>query len=139
MIPIDSPLPDTPCEARLPDGRVASLLVAALVVLRQPCARGKATARLLLERAAEFDGLTAIEREACRNLADDLDIERDEPVPVRTSRESDRTQACRANLQPTNQTGFPAAPDVHTAERFSMRCLDRSSSRSFPPFRRESV
>ena len=61
---------------------VASFLVAALVVLRQPCARNKATARLLLERAAEYDSLTLIEREACRALADDLDIER-EPAPVR--------------------------------------------------------
>ncbi|MHB1077148.1 hypothetical protein [Thiobacillus sp.] len=54
---------------------VASLLVAALVVLRQPCARNKATARLLLERAAEYDSLSPAEREACRDLADDLDIE----------------------------------------------------------------
>jgi|GEM_PF-4243307 len=65
---------------------VASLLVAALVVLRQPCARNKATARLLLERAAEHDSLSAVEREACRNLADDLDIERAEPPPVRAAR-----------------------------------------------------
>ncbi len=65
---------------------VASLLVAALVVLRQPCTRNKATARLLLERAAEHDSLSAAEREACRNLADDLDIERVEPSPVRTAR-----------------------------------------------------
>jgi len=67
---------------------VASLLVAALVVLRQPCARNKATARLLLERAAEHDSLSAVEREACRNLADDLDIERAEPPPVRAARPS---------------------------------------------------
>lgn len=62
---------------------VASLLVAALVVLRQPCARNKATARLLLERAAEYDSLTPVEREACRNLADDLDTERADPAPIR--------------------------------------------------------
>lgn len=62
---------------------VASLLVAALVVLRQPCSRNKATARLLLERAAEYDSLSLAEREACRNLADDLDIERAETPPVR--------------------------------------------------------
>ena len=60
----------------------ASLLVAAQVVLRQPCARNKATARLLLERAAEYDSLSPAEREACRDLADDLDIERAEPAPV---------------------------------------------------------
>jgi hypothetical protein len=54
---------------------VASLLVAALVVLRHPCTRNKATARLLLKRAAENFSLTHAEREACRNLADDLDIE----------------------------------------------------------------
>ena len=60
----------------------ASLLVAALVVLRQPCARNKATARLLLERAAEYDSLSPAEREACRDLADDLDIERAEPAPL---------------------------------------------------------
>lgn len=61
----------------------ASLLVAALVILRQPCARNKATARLLLERAAEYDSLSPAEREACRDLADDLDIEHAEPALVR--------------------------------------------------------
>lgn len=54
---------------------VASLLVAALLVLRQPCVRNLATARLLLERASADDGLTPVEREACRSLADDLDLE----------------------------------------------------------------
>lgn len=62
----------------------ASLLVAALVMLRRPCARNKATAQLLLERAAEHTSLTPAEREACLNLADDLDIERPEPAVVRT-------------------------------------------------------
>ncbi len=53
----------------------ASLLVAALVMLRQPCARSQATARLLLERAAEHTGLSPAEREACLSLADDIDAE----------------------------------------------------------------
>lgn len=64
----------------------ASLLVAALVMLRRPCARNKATAQLLLERAAEHSELTPAEREACLSLADDLDIERPEPAMVRTPR-----------------------------------------------------
>lgn len=63
----------------------ASLLVAALVMLRQPCARNRSAARLLLERAAEHAGLTPAEREACLNLADDLDIERPEPALIRTN------------------------------------------------------
>ena len=62
----------------------ASLLVAALVMLRRPCARNKATAQLLLERAAEHSELTPAEREACLDLADDLDIECPEPAVVRT-------------------------------------------------------
>ncbi|MEW6019732.1 MAG: hypothetical protein AB1760_16860 [Pseudomonadota bacterium] len=53
----------------------ASLLVAALVMLRQPCARSQATARLLLERAAEHTGLSPAEREACLSLADAIDAE----------------------------------------------------------------
>ena len=53
----------------------ASLLVAALVMLRRPCARNKATAQLLLERAAEHSELTPAEREACLDLADDLDCD----------------------------------------------------------------
>lgn len=53
----------------------ASLLVAALVMLRHPCTRNKATARLLLERAAEHTELSPAEREACLNIADDLDID----------------------------------------------------------------
>ena len=58
----------------------ASLLVAALVMLRRPCTRNKATAQLLLERVAEHSELTPAEREACLNLADDLDNERPEPL-----------------------------------------------------------
>lgn len=56
----------------------ASLLIAALVMLRHPCERSKATARLLLERAAQHLELTPPEREACLLLADDLDMD----VPV---------------------------------------------------------
>lgn len=59
---------------------VSSLLVAALVLLRQPCARNRASARLLLDRAAESFALSHAEREACRNLADDLDREL-QPTP----------------------------------------------------------
>ena len=51
----------------------ASILVAALVMLRHPCSRNKATARFLLERAAEHSELTPAERDACRSLAEDLD------------------------------------------------------------------
>ena len=54
---------------------VSSLLVAALVLLRQPSTRNKASARLLLDRAAGYDSLSHAEREACRNLADELDID----------------------------------------------------------------
>lgn len=61
----------------------ASLLVAALVMLRHPCARNQATAQLLLERAAEHTALTPAEREACRELADTLDRECPEPKPMR--------------------------------------------------------
>jgi hypothetical protein len=53
----------------------ASLLVTALVMLRRPCARNKATAQLLLKRAAEHSELTPAEREACLDLADDLDCD----------------------------------------------------------------
>lgn len=53
-----------------------SLLVAALVMLRSPCSRSKATAQLLLERAAEHKELSAPEREACLSLADEIDLER---------------------------------------------------------------
>lgn len=61
----------------------ASLLVAALVMLRHPCARNTATAQLLLERAAEHPGLSPAEREACRGVADDLCVERAETRPLR--------------------------------------------------------
>lgn len=53
----------------------SSLLVAALVLLRQPCARNRSAARLLLERAALNTALSPIEREACNALAEDLERE----------------------------------------------------------------
>ena len=59
----------------------ASLLVAALVMLRRPCPRNQATAQLLLERAAENSALTPAEREACREFADTLDRDGPEPRP----------------------------------------------------------
>lgn len=62
----------------------ASLLVAALVMLRRPCARNKATAQLLLERAAEHSELSPAEREACLDLADDLDCDRPNPGALHT-------------------------------------------------------
>ena len=55
--------------------QASSLLVAALVVLRHPCSRNKATAQLLLQRAAEHEELSPAERDACRSLADELDYE----------------------------------------------------------------
>ena len=63
----------------------ASLLVAALVMLRHPCTRNKATAQLLLERAAEQNELTPAEREACLDLADELDGEHQAPYATRVS------------------------------------------------------
>lgn len=92
----------------------ASLLVAALVMLRHPCTRNRATAQLLLERAAEHAELTPTEREACRHLADDLDRERPEPAATRTKPAvsprpaSDRGQERRLSLVPV----LPLAHDV---------------------------
>jgi hypothetical protein len=54
---------------------LASLLLAVLVRLRQPCSRNRAVARLLLEHAAEHDSLSPLEREACLNLAEGIEIE----------------------------------------------------------------
>lgn len=62
----------------------ASLLVAALVMLRHPCNRNQATAQLLIERAAEHTELTPAEREACLDLADELDQERPQPAVMHT-------------------------------------------------------
>jgi len=67
-----------PPEERIPmhASHPISLLVAALVMLRSPCSRNKATAQLLLERAAAHHELSVPEREACLSLADELDVER---------------------------------------------------------------
>ncbi len=86
------------------DSPAASLLVAALVVLHQPCARNKTAARLLLERAAAHDSLTHAEREACRKLADDLDIERTALFPVR---------AGRCNMKLTGRPPAPSSVSLH--------------------------
>jgi len=105
---------------------VASLLVAALVVLRQPCARNKATARVLLERAAEYDSLSPVEREACRTLADDLDIDRAEPAPVRAP--INATQRTHAAPNPERRiTQFSTSLQAHSAEA-GCRCASPSSS-----------
>jgi len=105
---------------------VASLLVAALVVLRQPCARNKATARLLLERAAEYDSLSPVESEACRTLADDLDIDRAEPAPVRAP--INATQRTHAAPNPERRiTQFSTSLQAHSAEA-GCRCASPSSS-----------
>jgi hypothetical protein len=50
-----------------------SLLVAALVMLRHPCARSQITASLLLARAAQDSTLSPAERETCLNLVDELE------------------------------------------------------------------
>jgi len=52
-----------------------SLLVAALVMLRHPCARNLATASLLLSRAAQHAALSPAERETCQCLLDELEQE----------------------------------------------------------------
>lgn len=92
----------------------SSLLVAALVMLRHPCSRNKATAQLLLERAAENAELSPAEREACRTLADDLDNEQAEPAVVHTSNKSakpmtDWGMERRLNIMTAT---LPFAPDL---------------------------
>lgn len=62
----------------------SSLLVAALLMLHHPCTRNKTTASFLLVRAAEHADLTPAEREACRNIADDLDNECAESLAVQS-------------------------------------------------------
>ncbi len=84
----------------------ASLLVGALVMLRQPCTRNKATAQLLLERAAEQAELTPAEREACLNLAAELDGEHPEPSATHITQAvscpvADKGRERRANLVST--------------------------------------
>lgn len=54
----------------------ASLLIAARVMLRHPCARNQATASLLLARAQRsMPPLSPAERETCQCLLDELDQE----------------------------------------------------------------
>lgn len=57
----------------------ASLLVAALVMLRHPSARSRATAALLLERAGGDATLSEAERETCLRLVDELEREAHAP------------------------------------------------------------
>ena len=52
-----------------------TLLIAALVMLRLPCSRNRATASLLLARAAEHTGLSAAERETCLSLIDEMEVD----------------------------------------------------------------
>ncbi|HEY9098373.1 MAG TPA: hypothetical protein VIN38_05855 [Thiobacillus sp.] len=87
----------------MPTSQPASLLVAALVMLRRPCARNQATAQLLLLRAAEYPGLTASEREACLSLADELEMERPE-VTLSKTRGHAPFHPIRAAQHETTQT-----------------------------------
>jgi len=52
-----------------------SLLIAALLLLRRPCARSRSTAALLLSRAAQHAALSPDERDACMCLVDELEYE----------------------------------------------------------------
>ena len=52
-----------------------TLLIAALVMLRLPCARNRATASLLLARAAEHTELSDAERETCLHLIDEMEVD----------------------------------------------------------------
>ncbi len=71
----------------------ASLLVAALVMLRHPCTRNRITASLLLARAARDAALSPAEREACLNLVDEL--EHDAPTASMTQEPTTQRQAPR--------------------------------------------
>jgi hypothetical protein len=82
---------------------VASLLVAALALLGRPCPRNTAVARLLLQRASSDAALSPVERETCRDLAEALDTDADEPVSpphcaVPASPITDWGSACRQHL-----------------------------------------
>ncbi|MFN3543702.1 MAG: hypothetical protein ACK4UX_02510 [Thiobacillus sp.] len=77
-----------------------SLLVAALVMLRQPCTRSQATARLLLERAAEHTSLSPAEREACLSLADAIETE----LPAQSAPRPQRLPSASPVQQPGSQT-----------------------------------
>jgi hypothetical protein len=57
------------------------LLVAALVLLRHPCLRNEAKAALLLQRASLSAALSHAEREACHELAEELETPSAHPHP----------------------------------------------------------
>mgnify|MGYP001291728826 CR=1 FL=1 len=76
-----------------------SLLVAALVMLRQPCARSQATARFLLERAAGHASLSPAEREACLDLAETIDAE----LPAKSAPRPQRSPSASPDLRPESQ------------------------------------
>lgn len=91
-----------------------SLLVAALVLLRHPCARSKTAARLLLERAAENAELTWAEREACQNLVDDLEL--DEPTsPAAHRRDTPAQSPC---WFPAKKSAAPHRDPCGSAQNF---------------------
>ena len=54
---------------------LTTLLIAALVMLRLPSSRNKATASLLLARAAEHTELSATERETCLSLIEEMEVD----------------------------------------------------------------
>ncbi|MFN3751872.1 MAG: hypothetical protein ACK4SR_10925 [Thiobacillus sp.] len=76
-----------------------SLLVAALVMLRQPCARSQAAARFLLERAAGHASLSPAEREACLDLAETIDAE----LPAQFTPRPQESPSASPDLQPESQ------------------------------------
>lgn len=105
---VASPLLPPPKE-RIPmhSSHPVSLLVAALVMLRAPCSRGRATARLLLERAAGHDELSLSERDACLSLADEIDLELQTRVE-RTARPGPSGAPCtQASASPVRQARDP--------------------------------
>ena len=90
----------------------ALILVAALVMLRHPCSRNKATARFILERAAEHSELTPAERDACRSLADELD---NDPVDFTTAHCHETSLQTRCSSH---------APNFAASNPFSLRKND---------------
>ena len=87
----------------------ASLLVAALVMLRRPCARNRATAHLLLTRAADFPQLSPAERDACLGIADELDSTPAEPDAPASPRP-------RTQLAPRRTVHAERSPGLVTAQ-----------------------
>jgi len=103
----------------------ASILVAALVMLRHPCSRNKATARFLLERAAEHSELTPAERNACRSLADELD---NDPVDFTTAHPSRPVQppppGCRKRGDSGEMRYSNPAPNLAASNPLSLLKTD---------------